>query len=116
MRIENAEKEMNLYECVYSLSCLGDESVLLFNLFLDIDHVEQVPKEAASACNTSRLAENSHQALHSVEVRLTFLDPLRYAVHQITCPTHKEITLLLLSGVMDHSGSPQCRARMRTVD
>lgn len=96
MRIQNAEKEMNLYKCVYSLSCFRDEPVLLFELFLHICHVEKVPAETAPACNTSRLAENSHQSLYSVQVRLALLYSLRYAVHQITCAKHKEITSLFI--------------------
>lgn len=66
-----------------SLCCFRDEPVLLFELFIHVSRAKQVLMETALACNTSRLAENSHQSLHSVQVRLALLYSLRYSVNQI---------------------------------
>lgn len=92
----NEEKETNLYKRVYSASCLGDQPVLLFELFLRVGRVKQVPRETAPARNASCLAKNSHQSLHRVQVHLAPLYSLGYAVHQIVCAVHKEITFIFI--------------------
>lgn len=87
---------MNLYNCVYSLSCFRDEPVLLFEFFFHVSHVKQVPAETVPTCDTSRLAENSHQSLHGVQVRLALLYSLGYALHQTVGAAHKETASLFI--------------------